>query len=157
MDIVVLVLLGAGLIFLDFFIPTFGIMSAAALGMIVWALVLAFRVSAATGWVSLGTTVALLAGELVVAFRLAKRSSFVHTGSVQSDTVPEVMRDTLTGMTARTTTPLRPSGKVTVDGQQYDARCDTAVVDADTEVCVVEVRGRELIVRPVAGAAPRRI
>ena len=61
------------------------------------------------------------------------------------------MRDTLIGATATALTPLRPTGKVIIDGRRYDARCEAALVDADTEVRVIDVRGADLLVRPAPG------
>lgn len=152
--IVVLIVLGALLIFFDFFVPTLGLMSCVAMGMIVWAQVVAFRLGPATGWICLSATVALLATDVLIAYRLAKRFSLIHTAKVGRDATAAVMRDTLVGVSAKVLTPLRPSGKVEVTGKQYDARCDMNMIDAGTEVRVTEVRGRELVVRPVESCPP---
>jgi len=146
--IVVLIILGALLIFLDFFIPTLGAMTAAALGMIVWALVLGFRVGPLTGWICLAATTALMTAVVLLGWRLAKHMSFIHTANVRNDEEPDELRRALVGRTLLVKAPLRPMGKVEADGRQFDARCDVTWVDVDAEVRVVEIRGRELVVRP---------
>ena len=152
--VVALIAVGSLLIFLDFFIPTFGFMSVTGLGLVTWGLVLAFHAGALTGWLSLASTLVLLGVEVWLGWRLAKRSSFIHTTDIQADVTPQAMRDTLVGVQGVTRTPLCPSGKVDVDGRQYDARCALGMLDRGTAVRVVEVRGRELLVRPVGRMRP---
>lgn len=54
------------------------------------------------------------------------------------------------GKAGESTTALKPSGKVMVDGQIYGARTSKAYVPVNTPVRVVRVESNQLIVEPVA-------
>lgn len=63
----------------------------------------------------------------------------------------------LAGYRGRALTPLRPAGRVEVEGQPYDARSTGAFLEPGTPVEVVGVRGTGLLVRPAqepAGSDP---
>ncbi|MDP2323958.1 MAG: NfeD family protein [Gammaproteobacteria bacterium] len=55
----------------------------------------------------------------------------------------------LIGATGVTRTPLRPVGKVIIEGKTHHARSVGPVIDAGCPVVVVAVRGGELVVSPV--------
>ncbi len=59
--------------------------------------------------------------------------------------------DPLIGHSARTTTPLRPMGKVAVNGKELDALCEFGFLEQDQEVEIVGKRGYTLIVTPKDG------
>lgn len=60
------------------------------------------------------------------------------------------------GTPARSATPLRPSGKVSIDGQTFDARAAGSWIDADQPVSVHRVDGFGLVVGPPGTTPPPR-
>lgn len=61
--------------------------------------------------------------------------------------------DPLVGHSARTTTPLRPTGKIVFDGKELDASCEFGFLEPDAEVEIVGKRGFTLIVKRKDGEA----
>jgi len=150
MDLIVVLIAVAGvLVLIDVFIPTFGLLTVSAVGLIVWAHVLAFRRGFLTGVLCLLATLAYLGLDALVAYHYARRSSLIHRGALSQDEAPGELRTRLLDAEGVTETPLRPSGKVKIDGAVYDAKCDVSFVDAHRPVRVVGVRGSQLNVKPV--------
>lgn len=144
---IVLVVCGVALVFADFFIPTFGLLSLTGLGLLVWAQSIAFALSGPAGAGSVVFSLALLAVALWQGYRLAKRTSLIHTGSVGKAEPAEL--DGLAGLVggeAVAETDLRPVGKVRVGDDRFEARSES-FVESGTTVRVVGVQGRTLVVR----------
>jgi membrane-bound serine protease (ClpP class) len=148
--VVVLVLLGILLLFVDLFFPTFGIAILLGGGMIVWGQVLAFRIGVGVGATTIAATLALTAASLWFGWRLAMRLSIIHTAAVGNDPAAEEFRQRVMGAVGTACTMLRPAGKVRIGDQTYDARSPDAVVEAGAQVRVVAARNRELLVRPIS-------
>ena len=55
----------------------------------------------------------------------------------------------LLGKTAMSASPLAPSGKIVIDGKQYDAIAQSGYIDADTELKVIEADGMRIVVEKV--------
>lgn len=55
----------------------------------------------------------------------------------------------LVGQIGRTVTPLRPAGMTNFDGRRVDTIAEGMMIDADTLVRVIEVRGHRVVVRKV--------
>lgn len=53
------------------------------------------------------------------------------------------------GSTGRVATRLRPVGTVGIAGQTWEASAESSVIDAATDIQVVDHRGRTLVVRPI--------
>ena len=146
MEWLVLIVGGVGLVFTDFFIPTFGALSLTGLGLLVWAQFRAFGVSTVSGVGSVAFTAAALAAAAWAGYKLARRTSLIHTSAISGEDDPH---ESLVGAEGVVATALRPSGKVTIDGLPYDALCDADMIDPETRVRVVAVRAGRLIVRRV--------
>jgi len=77
------------------------------------------------------------------------------TQSVEEGYVVADQHAHLIGTTALTLTPLRPSGKIEIDGMAYEAKATFGWVDQGIKV---EVTGQErfvLIVEPIADESPK--
>jgi len=57
--------------------------------------------------------------------------------------------DHLIGKRGTTTAPLRPSGRVAIDDQQYDAESELGFIDAGIEFEVIALKDTRLVVRKV--------
>ena len=55
----------------------------------------------------------------------------------------------LIGLTGKTTSTLRPSGKVEIDGKVYNASAESGLIDANIEVIVVSQQMNNLVVRKI--------
>ena len=65
------------------------------------------------------------------------------TGYSSAINLPEI------GTRGKTSSLLRPSGKVIINDHIYTASCESGFVEMDVEVEVVNILGGNLIVRPV--------
>jgi membrane-bound ClpP family serine protease len=150
----VLVLIGVGLLLVEFLFPTGGVtvviavgLFAAAVGTIFYGGSLIEGVIAMVG-LSLGLPVA---GSLMFAGwkRLALKSSLDpdHQSSTMAD-LPEIAKlNDYIGLTGRTVTMMRPAGIVLFEGKRVDALSQGPMIEAGEIVKCVEVRAGTVIVR----------
>ena len=145
----ILVVCGVALVFTDFFIPSLGALSLVGVGLLAWAQVMAFAVSGAAGAGSVVFSVAALGAALWQGYRLAKRTSLIHTRSV-GKAAPEELDglDAHVGREGVAETDLRPVGKVVIAERRFEARCES-FVQAGASVRVTGVHGRILVVREI--------
>lgn len=161
---------GIGLILIVvelFVIPGFGIFGVLGIIMTIGSLVLAmlnndlFDFSFVTSteiFTALVTTLSGILGGLVILFfggvRLTRTKLFSRIAleaTQQSDDgyTSTFYPDSLVGQTGVAYTVLRPSGKIIIDGDMYDAYTRGGFVKKDQEVVVISSEGTSLKVKPV--------
>jgi membrane-bound ClpP family serine protease len=158
---VTLLLVGIGLVCLEIFVPSAGLLGILAAVAVVSSIVLAFTHSLAAG--TLFLLVATIAVPIVVAIAikswphtpigkmlLIKRPE--HEDEVLPDTEEYHRRDRLVGKRGAAKTELLPSGDVVIDGQVYDAVSNGVVISAGQAVRVIDVNTQRLVVRPLSDA-----
>ena len=81
------------------------------------------------------------------------RALLVNDASLESNQTSSGAPDPLVGRTAQAATPLRPTGKVVVDGKELDASCEFGFLQAGSQVEIVGRRSFTLLVKPKDGEA----
>lgn len=158
---IVLMLLGIGLVCLEIFVPSAGLLGVMATAAVVASIVMGFMHSAVLGTILL--LVATLVLPLIVSLGI---KMWPHTPigklilikrpqsdkEVLPDTAEYGLRDRLVGKSGVAKTELLPSGDVVIDGQVYDAMSNGMAISAGQPVRVVDVNTQRLVVRPMSAA-----
>jgi len=161
---IVLLVFGLGLIVLEMFLPSGGVIGFISLCAVVTSIVMAFRYSEYTG---LGFMAGAIFGApllIALAFKwwpstpLGRR--ILLGVPDEEDVLPDAeLRKRMKKLVGRLGTAkslMLPGGPVWVDGHMYDALSEGAAIQSGEQVQVVEVRGTRIVVRPAApGAAAR--
>jgi membrane-bound ClpP family serine protease len=156
-----------GLLFLELFVPTGGLVGVLAGITAIASIVAFFRYD--TTWGIVATLSYLVLGPIVViyGFRVWLHSPLAK-GMILGGTDPEIadaddaspmsteharqerlaqLRQ-LIGAEGVAVTPLRPVGTVKINGQRIDALAETSVIDSGTPVVVTDVYDNQIKVRP---------
>lgn len=156
-----LVLLAAslGLIVLEVFVPSAGIISLLAAGLAIAGLVCLYRHDWV--WGLIGTLGILVLAPIAFAAGLhvmpstpfGRKLLFGEAG--KQDPLPgaeqlEIELNAMVGAEGKALTDLRPVGTVSIDGQRVQARSETALISSGAMVRVTGVDGPVLKVRPIA-------
>ena len=158
---IVLMLLGIGLVCLEIFIPSAGLLGVMATAAVVASIIMGFMHSTALGTILV--LVATLVLPLIVGLGI---KVWPHTPigkmilikrpesekEVLPDTAEYGLRERLVGKTGVAKTELLPSGDVVIDGQVYDAMSNGVAISAGHSVRVVDVNTQRLVVRPMSAA-----
>lgn len=147
---VVLQVLGILVIIAEIFIPSMGILSLLAAGLIFYSLFVAFtHISQTAGMIFLGADLVLVPLLIYAGIRMLAASplSLQRKLSAREGVVsqsPDL--ETWTGKTGKAVTDLRPSGMALIEGKRLDVITDGEYVNAGTPIVVTEVRGNQIIV-----------
>jgi len=147
LTIALLVLVALAMVFAEFFVPSFGLLSLCALGMLVTAGILAFREGAAVGSTTVGLALVLLALDILLAIRLLPRSPLILRSRSRPTGGGRSLHDLL-GKAGTAQTDLRPVGCVVVEGRRCDALSRRGWVAKGTRVRVIAVEGAQVVVTP---------
>jgi membrane-bound ClpP family serine protease len=158
---VLLMALGVGLIALEVFVPSAGLLSVLAAAAIIGAIVMAFSHSLVLGTLML--LAATVAVPLVVAAAISwwpstpiGRMILIKRPEHQDDVLPDTeeyrWRTEMVGKTGRAKTDLLPSGHVLIDGRRFDAVSNGVAINAGTPIRVIDVSTLRLVVRPLSEA-----
>ena len=151
-----LLVLGLGLVILEVFVPSGGLIGCLAGISLILALVLGFYYSQATGMIVLGTIVLGLPICLAIALRYWPNTSMGRRILLNIPTSEEVLPNDphrqrlkkLVGQIGRAKSVMLPSGAIDVAGQTIDAVSEGMAIEAEQLVRVIEVRGNRVVVRP---------
>jgi len=143
-----LLLLAAGLFFLEVLLPSFGAISVVGMVAATGAVIIAFGVGSTMGFVFLGGTIVLVPTVVVLAMKLLRRTPLVLAPEA-AERAAEGPPDFPVGTRGVALTSLRPSGTVLFDGKKVSVVPAGDLVDKDTMVEVVQVEGTRTVVRPV--------
>jgi membrane-bound ClpP family serine protease len=158
---IVLMLLGVGLICLEIFVPSAGLLGVLATVAVVSSIVVAFSHSLMLGTLML--LVATIAVPVVVAVGIQwwphtpiGKLLLIKRPASQDEVLPDTeeyhRRDRLVGKRGVAKTELLPSGDVVVEGRVYDAMSNGVVISAGQAVRVIDVNTQRLVVRPLSDA-----
>lgn len=150
-----LIAIGLAAVFVEFFVPAFGLVGIGGLGSIVAAVVLTYQ-NQPEPWGVVVLVVALLVTPttLIIAFRRFPKS-FFGKRLILTDTQADVQEsgpaqaDPLVGSKGKTLTPLHPSGMAEVGDRRLSVVTGGEYLDAGTEVIVTAVHGARIVVRDV--------
>ena len=160
---ILLLIIGLGVIGLEFFVPSGGVLAIVATVSIIASIALGFMASARYGAILLGVTTVLIPTILMAAVRW-----WPHTpiGRLMLITPPddpdEVLPDTeayrgltaLIGHVGIAKTKMLPSGTVKIEGRSYDAITEGMPIEPQQLIQVVDVRTNRIVVRPAEGELP---
>ena len=152
------ILLGAaalGIFFLEFFLPTGGLLAVLCVISAIASIVLGFMHHPTLGMTLLALYSVAAPFMVVFGLRMATKSRMgrrmvlsaedpARTGSgiaEQSSALPSV------GTVGQALTPLRPAGFIRIDGRRIDATAESDLIDAGTTIEVVSVRDGQVRVR----------
>ncbi len=144
-----LLLLAAGLFFLEVLLPSFGAISVVGMVAATGAVIIAFGVGSTMGFVFLVGTIVLVPTVVVLAMKLLRRTPLVLAPEAAAERAEEGPPDFPVGTRGVALTSLRPSGTVLFGGRKVSVVTAGDLVDKDTMVEVVKVEGTRTVVRPV--------
>lgn len=151
----VVVLFAAGLLVLvlEVFIPSHGILTVVALGIIGYAIFETFKIGETAGWISLGACLvglpALGTVGLKVWYRtpLGRRIAPPNPVLTEADCGVDTQEiSSLIGCTGRATSALRPVGFCEIGGQRRPCLAEGSLIEVGAPIRVIDVRGGTLVV-----------
>jgi membrane-bound serine protease (ClpP class) len=149
---IVLLVLGCGLLVLEVFIPSAGILSFLAFAAVVGSMVMAFQRDTTTGLSFVAIAVLAVPAAIGLGFKLWPRTPMGRAilGDLPSEeeTRPDDPRRHLVGRVGVAKSLMLPSGSVLIDGELLDAVSQGIPIEAGEPVVVVEVRANRVMVRP---------
>jgi len=156
-----LFLVGLGIIVLEVFVPSGGVLGFVSLAAILAAVVTAFiELGVAAGMGMVALTVLAVPVVLGLAFRWFPQTAIgrrvLPAPPEPADVIPDTPRRRrardLVGRTGKATSDLLPWGAVAVGDERLDAVSESGAIDSGTTVEVVGVQGAALVVRPLTAA-----
>lgn len=162
MGALLLLIAGLGLVILEVFIPSGGLIGCLAAIALAVSLVMGFYRGAGTGMAILGAIVLFLPIFIPLAVFYWPRTRMGQRFLLKVPTSEEVLPDDpqrrrlkqLVGQIGRAKSVMLPSGAIEIAGQTVDATSEGMVIEANQLVRVVEVRGMHVVVRPAEDDAP---
>jgi membrane-bound serine protease (ClpP class) len=159
---ILLLLLGLGLVILEVFIPSSGVLGFLAFCSLVGAAIMGFTAGPGTGLAVLGTIILGLPVIIVAALHYWPHTPIGRRILLNTPGSEEVLPDNprrkqlkkLIGRVGRAKTKMLPSGVITVDGRTVDAVSDGMAIEPGQKVRVIEVRGNRVLVRCVDEETP---
>jgi membrane-bound ClpP family serine protease len=163
--VVTLLLLGLGVMVLEVFVPSGGILGFVSIAALIAAVATAFLEQGATaGMAALAVVVLAVPAVLSLAFRWFPETPLgrrvLPPAPLAADVLPDLERRRhvreLVGHSGRTVTELLPWGRVEIDGETVEAMSEGGPIDAGAAIEAVGVQGTALVVRPaeLRAAAP---
>jgi membrane-bound ClpP family serine protease len=150
---VLLMLVGCGLVVLEIFIPSGGILGFLAGVSIIGSVVMAFSTGdLTTGLGFIVVTLVAVPAAIGLAFKYwpytPMGKAFLGELPDEEDVKPFDSRRELVGRLGTAKSKMLPSGSVSIDGQLVDAVSQGSAIALGQAVVVVEVRGNRVVVRP---------
>lgn len=144
----VLFLIGVIFIIIEIFIPGFGISGILGIGFIMYALYNAMEdptISLIS--ITVSTVIGLLV--FVLIFKMGFRSNAFNKIVLQDDISSHTSNDRkeLLGKSGVSLSMLRPSGKISIDGETYDAVTEGNFIQANKPIKVYKIEGFKIIVK----------
>ena len=144
-----------GLIVLELFIPSNGVLTIAAIACLIYGLVNCFLVSAWLGFVVTIITIATLPVFLVALVRIWPNTWIGRRIAIRAAeraapgaSIPDSGKlDKLVGQVGQAITDLRPVGAVMFGSDRVDCVAETGQIETGTKVTVIRVEGVRVVVR----------
>ena len=142
--VAILVIAALALVFLEVFIPSFGVITLVACTMYGLALWTAYRADPALMRWTLAVSLPLVPLTIWLAFKLLPYSPLVLRSRKAPE--PDAPLAALVGLEGVVVSDLRPVGKVEVDGARHEAVCRHGMIERGERVRVKEVQSGRLVV-----------
>jgi membrane-bound ClpP family serine protease len=156
---ILLTIAGCGLLVLEVFLPSGGVLSVLSLATFISGILLAFWSGGPTTGLSFIVAVLVL-GPLTVGLsfyylpRTRIGKALLGEVPTEEEVTPDDPRRALLGKYGVARTKMLPSGSVEIDDQMIDAIARGAAIDPGQPVQVVEVRGNRVVVQIARQAPP---
>jgi membrane-bound ClpP family serine protease len=151
---IVLLVLGCGLLVLEVFIPSGGLLSFFAFIALVASMIVAFNRNLTTGLSFMAIAVLAVPLAIGLAFKLWPKTpmgkAILGELPTEEETRPDDPRRALVGRIGVAQSMMLPSGSVMIDGKLIDAVSQGIAIDPGQPVVVVEVRANRVMVRPAS-------
>ena len=150
---IVLLILCAILLVFEIFIPSLGLLTAAALLCLAGGIYLFFQISTTVGWIGVWTAIFLIPAVWGIVYKLLPKTKLgriieLHKVlKVMSGVPDQEQLDALEGQTGIVLSPLRPVGMCELDGKKVVCVADTGYIEKETRVKVIHVEGNKITVR----------
>ncbi len=148
---ILLMLLGCGIVVLEVFIPSGGMLSFFSAVAIIASIVMAFRRDATTGLSFVVLTLVAVPSTLGLALRYwpytPMGKAFLGRLKSTKELIPRETRRELIGKVGIAKSKMLPSGSVQIDGKYVDAISQGGAIDLGQAVVVIEVRANRVVVR----------
>jgi len=159
---ILLLVLGMGLVVLEIFFPSAGILGFLAASAVLGAIIMGFMEGPTFGF---GILVAAVVGgpiAIVLALKYWPKTAIGRRVLLMSPSSEEVLpvdphveaMKKLIGQVGRARCKMLPSGAVTIGGRSFDAVTEGVAVQEGQLVRVIEFRGNRLVVRPIDEEEP---
>ena len=153
--IIILFILAGGLIVLELFIPSQGILSIAAAASLIYGIVRCFLVSQLLGFIVAVVAVVTLPVFIIAMVRIwpntwiGKRVAIRKAQRAEPGrSIPDSGKlDTLLGQSGQAITDLRPVGAVMFGEDRIDCVAEMGQIEKGSEVTVIRVEGVRVVVR----------
>ena len=153
--IIILFVLAGGLMILELFIPSQGILSILAAASLIYGIVRCFLVSPLLGLIVTIVTLVTLPVFIIALVRIwpdtwiGKRVAIRRAQrAMPGGSIPDVEKlDKLLGATGKAITDLRPVGAVMFGQDRVDCVAETGQIENGSEVTVIRVEGVRVVVR----------
>ena len=162
-----LFLVGIGVMILEVFVPSGGVLAFVSLAAIIAAIATAFlELGVGAGTAMIALSVVVVPVILGLAFRWFPETPLgrrvLPAPPEPADVVPDAPRRRrardLVGQCGRTTSDLLPWGTVEVGSESLEGVSEGGPIDAGSEIIVVAAQGAAVVVRPApVAAAPKRV
>ena len=158
-----LFLVGIGVIVLEVFVPSGGVLGFVSVAAIIAAIATAFlELGVGAGTAMIALSVVVVPVILGLAFRWFPETPLgrrvLPAPPEAADVVPDAPRRRrardVVGQRGRTTSDLLPWGTVEVGSESLDGVSEGGPIDAGSEIIVVAAQGAAVVVRPAPVAAP---
>ena len=149
LGIILLYVAGMALVIAEIILPgvVIGLIGMGCMGAAIW---LGFRESATFGWTLVIVALAFVPVVVVLYLKVINRF-LVMSGTQKGTTGAKAQPKDLVGQEGVALTPLRPAGTARIGDRKVDVVSDGEVIDPDTRVRVIEVKGNRVVVRAVSG------
>lgn len=149
---ILLMLIGCGLVVMEVFVPSGGVLGFLSAMAIVASVVMAFRRDSTTGISFIVVTLVAVPAVIALAFKYWPMTpmgkAFLGELPDEAEVRPSDPRRELVGRVGIAKSKMLPSGSISIDGRLIDAMSQGQAIDMGQSVVVVEVRANRVVVRP---------
>jgi membrane-bound serine protease (ClpP class) len=156
-----ILLLGLGLAFIvaEVLFPSLGVLSFLAAASIIGSITTAFGISTDVGINFLMAVAVLVPAMILLGLKLFPKSPIgkhmvVGGLSHESSHVTDARDLEVLGKQGVTLSPLRPAGMARIDGRRVDVVSRGELIDPDTPIKVIDVRGNRVVVARIENPSP---
>jgi len=155
LGIVLLYLICTAILVAEIFIPSHGVLSLVAFGILGFAVYETFLISGVLGLISLSALVILIPTSVLFVVKtwhrtpIGKRICPPNPQLGEKDRMPVENLKAVIGQRGRTVTLLRPVGTCDFQGRRLECKAEQGVIQKDVEVEAIGLTDRTLVVRSV--------